>query len=223
MKMKSFAMGVLIAAAFAATSEFATAATFTSGFGQADVTLSAGSISITLRDLAINPTDVLNNVSGFQITFASPTLGATSSYVSAGQERTVTSNSVGGYTVGPTVPTGWLLSSTANSVTLQDLLGGAGPAHTIIGAPDGSNAYSAANSSITVPPNAPHNPFLFGDVTFSFNVANVTANSQIASVDFQFGTVPGFGVPEPASISLLGMGIVSMAGYGWRRRKSVKA
>jgi hypothetical protein len=35
---------------------------------------------------------------------------------------------------------------------------------------------------------------------------------------FRFFEAPA-GVPEPASLTLLGMGIAGMAGYGWRKRK----
>ena len=108
----------------------------------------------------------------------------------------------------------------------------------IIGAPDASNLYSAANPSIT---NGAHTPELFGTlgkpVTFHVYASGITANTLIANVidsaQFYYGTSGGsdnikvcvgcggttYGsTPEPASIFLLGSGVVGLASR-LRKRK----
>jgi hypothetical protein len=47
----------------------------------------------------------------------------------------------------------------------------------------------------------------------SFDAHNTTPNGVLAFIDF------GVPTPEPASITLLGIGIAGMAGYGWRRKR----
>jgi hypothetical protein len=37
-----------------------------------------------------------------------------------------------------------------------------------------------------------------------------------------FADLSSTAVPEPASLSILGTGIASLCGYGWRRRRSAK-
>jgi hypothetical protein len=105
-------------------------------------------------------------------------------------ERSVADN--GTYTDGSTMAAGWVL--TAGSSWALDVLAGtghAGPAHTLIGAPDGSNVYGFANNSITG--NGPHNPFLAGPLTFTLSISGLTADSSIKMNYFQFGTQDGSG------------------------------
>jgi hypothetical protein len=94
------------------------------------------------------------------------------------------------------------------------------PTHVLIGPPNGSNLYAAANGSIK---NGAHNPFLGLTATFTLNVPGVTDASTISAATFLFNTAAGSiitgenPVPEPVTGALLAC---FLPGLMMRRRRS---
>jgi PEP-CTERM motif-containing protein len=192
----------------------------------ATITTGLGTVSISLTDLQANPTDVAQLISDFDFTLSGgQTTGALAS--SSGQQINVAGN--GTFTLGSTGSTGWGLNNNVMGGLQLDALGFIGPAGLIIGPPGPGSVYTSANGSIAG--NMPHNPFINQTATFLITVAGVTADTLITSATFSFGTVaginvpgvpgiPGGKIPEPASIALLGIGLLA---FGASRRNKRKA
>ena len=196
--IKNLAMWTILvcaSTAFAGTFTVSTPSGSTAGGQPVDAsatfTTSAGTLDITIFNNQANPTSVIQNVSDLFFSLNSVTSGTLAS--SSGYEIFVaadgtTSNGGSG------VSTGWVLSISSGVFHLDGLNGAADvPAHTIIGAPDGSGVYSNANNSITG--NGPHNPFLESGATFEITDAAITADTIVSGVIFSFGTASGTNVP----------------------------
>lgn len=189
----------------------------------ATFTTLANEVQISVTNNQANPTSVIQNLSDLVFTLST---GQNSGSIlsSSAAERTV--NSGGTFTTGPTVSTGWALSTNGSGLELNVLGTVVGPAHTLIGPPDGTNLYSNANGSIAG--NGPHNPFLFGPMLFDLSIPGVTSASDISSVVFSFGTTdgndvpgtPGAPVPEPATLLLVGSSMVGLGLARWRRSRA---
>jgi hypothetical protein len=191
---------------------------------QATFTDVGNTLTVTLNNLQANPTSVVQALSGLFFTFnTGQTSGTLSS--SSGTERTIAGN--GTYTDGSAVSTGWLVQNNVSGGLGLNVLGGAGPAHLIIGPPGSGGVYSNANSSIAG--NGPHNPFLDQSATFTLTVPGLTSSSRINGVTFAFGTtagtnnVAGVVVPEPASLVLFGLGIGCLGLMALRRQYAARA
>src|SRR5262249_46377536 len=77
----------------------------------------------------------------------------------------------------------------------------------IIGPPT-AGSYSGANGSIKNNPS--HNPFAAQVAVFVLNVPNLEASTPVSVTTFRFGTTLDAAVPEPSTVALALIGVVSL-------------
>ena len=179
-------------------------------------------VTVVLMDNQANPTDVAQLISDFDFVLSNPS--ATTGTLASQAGNLIMVNGNGTATSVAGLPTSWQLNNNVGGGLQLDALGGGQPMNTIIGPPGPGGVYTNANGSIAG--NGPHNPFDNEAATFVINVAGVTSATNVNSVIFSFGTVPGIDVPgvpftsapEPGTMTLLGLGLLSLGFVAHRKR-----
>lgn len=200
--------------------------------GTATFTTGLNTITITIRDLEVNPTSVGQTINGVDFSLSNnKTAGSITSQDAT--LRTVTGTGAGKYSDAGSPTTSVGAANTWNYVTnnsqgsnlgvMVTSLGNMAAVPTVIGDPNASNAYSNGNGSIT----GNHNPFLAGTVTIVLSVMGVDSSTTVTHMKFQFGTGADEGpdvtgdlvsTPEPSTIVIAGLGALGFIGFGLRRR-----
>ncbi len=180
----------------------------------ATISYSGGFVLVTLTNCFVNPTSVSQNISDVYFTITGSSGHATSGQIGSLGTTSLIKVASDGSSTTSTGSALWNLIVNGDTFHLTDLIGNSPvtPTSTILGAPDGSGMYSAANGSIAG--NKPHNPFINQTATWLF--ACDGCDGAIGNVDISFGTTdsgpPTVLTPEPASLMLFGSGLLALGG-----------
>ncbi len=187
--------------------------------GQVTFVTGTNEITVTLENLQTKISDIAQVLSG--VSFALDNLHTSTTIASsAGLERTVHGNQ--SFADGLSVPTGWEILLDGQSMQL--MLPNGMDDHSIIGPAGGNNKYSSANSSIAG--NSNNNAFLSGPVSFVIPINGVTSATTVDWATFHFGICACYVqacnsfVPEPSTVTLVGIALGCGAIAAWRRRRA---
>jgi hypothetical protein len=212
--------GVVAAVVGLAGTANATLFTANDGSAQVDITTTPNGantdLHIVLTNLttADNTTSAGNLLTGLELIPVDISTFSLTAQTGA-QEFTFATETTGTVSSGSFDPSWALVTSPAHSLYFDGFGSGGKP---IIGGPaTGGTNYNNANTSLT---SGPHGPYIYETADFTVEAPGAFDVSSIATVNFLFNTdgsivVPGgpntgSGVPEPASLGVLGVGAIGL-------------